>query len=240
MDNRKIICTITSFVLAVIIGVGILLGNEQIKLSNTESTIITTILNVKTQKETVMDKLKTEVTTKEITEVETTTSNSQKESEQEVDKVEIEATIIDGAEYSIPDCGGKFKSYTNYKLLSKTSPQWKKIQCHSDAYTDDNGLRKVGDYYCVAMGSHYSNTLGDLFEITTEGGTFQIIICDFKSDKHTDSTHRYTTANKCITEFYVDTTCLNSKAKQMGDISYADEKFSGRIIRIVKLGNYFE
>lgn len=144
-----------------------------------------------------------------------------------------------GQAYSVPSNGGRFKSYTNYQLLSKKSPQWTKVQCNPNAYTDGNGLRKVGEYYCVAMGSYYSRTLGDLFEIRTENGTFKVILCDFKSDKHTDSTHRYTSRNNCVVEFYVNTSSLNRTAKRMGDISYIGGAFSGKIISITKIGNYF-
>ena len=94
-----------------------------------------------------------------------------------------------------------FKSYTNYRLLSRKSSQWKKIQ--TIAYSDSNGLRKVDNYYCVAMGSYYTKTLGDLFRITTDtGNIFDVIITDFKADRHTNSTHQYTKRNSCIVEFY--------------------------------------
>jgi hypothetical protein len=140
--------------------------------------------------------------------------------------------------YDVSPYASSFKSYTNYQLLSKSSTQWNQIQCHSDAYTDQNGLRKVGDYYCIAMGSYYTNTLGDIFEIHTTGGIFKGIICDWKADAHTDSTHRYTEHNGCMVEFYVDMNCLNSKAKQMGDISYINQNFNGKITKVIKLGNY--
>lgn len=148
-------------------------------------------------------------------------------------------THTNGTTYSIPSHGGKFKSYTNYKLLSKKSPQWLRVQCNSNAYTDSNGLRKVGDYYCVAMGSYYTRTLGDLFRITTENGVFNVIITDFKANAHTDSTHRYTTANNCVIEFYVDMGTLNPSIKRMGDCSYAENRFKGKITKIEKVGNYF-
>ena len=144
------------------------------------------------------------------------------------------------SKYGIPSNGGKFKSYTNYRMLNTNSSQWTKVQCHTDAHTDTNGLRKVGDYYCVAMGSYYSTTLGDLFEIKTEGGTFKVILCDFKANQHTDTSNQYTAHNNCVIEFYVDMNTLHSTAKQMGDISYADSKFSGKIVGITKIGNYFE
>lgn len=135
--------------------------------------------------------------------------------------------------------GGSFKSYTNYRLLNKNSPQWTKIQCNPNAYTDNNGLRKVDGYYCVAMGSYYTRTLGDLFEIETEGGTFQVIICDFKADCDTDASNRYSLSCNCMVEFYVDMSCLNSTVRCMGNVSYANKNFKGDILRVTKIGNYF-
>lgn len=152
-------------------------------------------------------------------------------------KEKVEAASTSKSSYE--PAGGSFKSYTNYQLLSKSSPQWTKIQCNPNAYSDENGLRKVDSYYCVAMGSYYTKTLGDLFEIQTESGTFQVIICDWKDDGDTDSTHRYTTANGCMIEFYVDMTCFNSTARKMGDVSYASSIFQGKVLRVTKIGNYF-
>lgn len=142
-----------------------------------------------------------------------------------------------GSTRSVPSVSRDFKSYTAYTCLSRSSSQWKKIQ--TIAYSDANGLRKVGDYYCVAMGSYYSTTLGDLFRITTDqGNVFEIIICDFKANRHTNSTHQYTTRNQCITEFYVDYSCFNSAAKRAGSVS-AISGFGGKITSIEYLGNYF-
>lgn len=41
-----------------------------------------------------------------------------------------------------------FKSYTNYHCLSRSSAQWR---LQEKAYTDNNGLRKIGNDYLVAM-----------------------------------------------------------------------------------------
>lgn len=123
-----------------------------------------------------------------------------------------------------------FKSYTNYHCLSKSSAQWK---LQKKAYTDNNGLRKIGNDYLVAMGSYYAKSLGDRFRITTStGNVFTVMICDFKADGDTNSTHQYT-RNGCMIEFYVDNN-LNSKAKQMGDISYI-KGFSGNITKVERL-----
>lgn len=142
-------------------------------------------------------------------------------------------------EYKVPSNSGSFKSYTDYNLLNKYSAQWKKIQCDKNAYTDKNGLRKVEEYYCVAMGSYYAESLGDLFEIHTESGIFKVIICDFKADQDTDVNNQYTALNKCMTEFYVDTNLLDETARITGDISCVDDNFQGIITKVNKLGNYF-
>lgn len=142
--------------------------------------------------------------------------------------------------YNVPNIDTSFKSWTSYQLVNRNSPQWNKVLCNSNAYTDGNGLRRVGEYYCVAMGSYYTRTLGDLFEIYTENGSFKIIICDFKDDAHTDASHQYTVSNGCMIEFYIDMSSLNSMVRQMGDASYAENRFRGRITNVVKIGNYFD
>ena len=128
--------------------------------------------------------------------------------------------------------GHSFKSYTNYKLLNPNTLQG---QLQKLAYSDENGLRKVGEYYCVALGSYYGTTIGDCYIITlSSGNQFKMTLCDAKSDRHTDANHQYTTANKCITEFYVDYTCFNRRAKSAGSISVLPG-FEGSIVSIEKL-----
>ena len=165
------------------------------------------------------------ITNNEVISHEETTSEVSSETKLEPIKVEHVPNVHD------------FKSYTNYRLLSRKSSQWKKIQ--TIAYSDSDGLRKVDNYYCVAMGSYYTKTLGDLFRIITNtGNTFDVIITDFKADRHTNSTHQYTKRNSCIVEFYVDMNYLDRTVARSGTISSL-ESFSGKIVSIEKLGNYF-
>lgn len=232
------------------------INNNEEYIDGITTTVIPTTLILTTHKDFTMNRTTvtksnkvnstkpTKVTEKETTEPSTTKSTSKSTTIKEtIAEKHTEAKnttkTSTSTSYSVPNNGGKFKSYTNYKLLNKNSSQWTKVQCNNNAYTDSNGLRKVGDYYCVAMGSYYTNTLGDLFEIKTENGSFKVIICDFKANAHTDSKNQYTVANGCIIEFYVDMPTLNSRAKTMGDISYIGGKFAGKIISIVKIGNYF-
>ena len=127
---------------------------------------------------------------------------------------------------------GYFKSYTDYKKISKTSAQWK---LQEQAYTDENGLRKIGDCYLVALGSYYGTELGQKYSVTlSNGSSFYVILCDCKMDKHTDETHRYTVKNNCVIEFYVDSSKLPKKVKTMGNIG-AIEFFNGTIENIEKV-----
>lgn len=245
MQNKKNVVLIVANV--VIIIAAVLFANfnapeDKMDINTTAITNTTTTTISKPETTTTIEESFT-VSETETTVVTTTkpivTTRPETTEKKEIQITQEESTVSSASKgtYTIPDNGGKFKSYTNYRLLSKSSPQWNKIQCHKNAYTDENGLRKVGDYYCVAMGSYYSTTLGDTFEVTTEGGTFRVVLCDFKANQHTDSTNRYTAHNGCVIEFYVDMDSLDSAARRMGDISYADSKFSGKITSITKTGN---
>lgn len=186
-------------------------------------------------------------TTEETNPIEETTYKEETTYEKETTHEEKTSTVDiteydddDANTYNIPNIDTSFKSWTNYQIVNRNSPQWNRVLCNDNAYTDDDGLRKVDEYYCVAMGSYYTQTLGDLFEIHTENGSFEVIICDFKDNSHTDANNQYTTSNGCMIEFYVDMSNLNPMVEQMGDVSYVDNKFVGEIIDVIKIGNYFD
>ena len=127
---------------------------------------------------------------------------------------------------------GVFKSYTDYQCLAKNSTQW---DIQEQAYTDENGLRKIGDAYLVALGSYYGTTLGTRYEVTlSNGNTFQIILCDCKKDIHTDSKNKATMSDGSILEFYVDTSSLPKSVKRSGTISSIDF-FSSGVASIVPI-----
>lgn len=127
--------------------------------------------------------------------------------------------------------GHSFKSYTYYTALSNNSLQGKLQQ---SAYTDENGLRKVDDYYCVALGSYYGTTIGNKYMVTLSTGVqIKVILCDVKADRHTDANNQYTLHNGCMIEFYVDMTKLNNVARRSGNIS-SIAGFDGDVVSIVK------
>lgn len=143
--------------------------------------------------------------------------------------------------YAVPDGDTSFKTYMSYQAITNTASAQYELQ--KKATTDDNGLRQVGDYYVIALGSYYSTTIGDKFVIELEDGTrIKAIVGDFKNDKHTDSTNRYTNVydsngnfvSHNVVEFVVDIYALDKTAKNWGDISAIDG-FEGNISAIYKL-----
>ena len=142
-------------------------------------------------------------------------------------------SITQSAETSTYDVPARhsFKSFTYYTSLSEHSPQG---QLQKQAYTDENGLRKVDDYYCAALGTYYAGKIGDKYLVTLSTGVeFKMILCDVKSDAHTDSKHQYTRSNGCVIEFYVDRQILNPSVKSSGNVS-SISGFEGDIISIQK------
>jgi hypothetical protein len=126
---------------------------------------------------------------------------------------------------------GSFKSYTDYRCLSRSSPQWK---LQEQAYTDENGLRKIGDAYLVAMGSYYGTTLGTKYTVTlSNGNSFTVMLCDGKADRHTDANNQVCLSNGSVIEFYVESDKMPSIIRQMGSVG-ALEQFSGSIVSIEK------
>lgn len=137
---------------------------------------------------------------------------------------------ISAQEYTIPDIDSDFKSYMDYRCItSELSPQYKLQQY---AWTDENGLRRKDDYYLVALGTYYSDTIGDCFLITLDtGDSFKAMVGDVKDDKDTDSTNRYRPmeyGKGNIVEFIVDTKSLDSFTRKMGTVSVI-EGFGGNI-----------
>lgn len=212
--------------------------NEIVDKVQSVETIVETDYGVAAEQAEVQEEVVEEIVVEEaiVETIEPTLSepNSQTTVESEVIDEYFDDAHTTG-NYQVPSINTNFKSYTYYALLNKSSIQWKLQEL---AYTDENGLRKIGNYYLAAMGSYYSTTIGDMFRLTTDtGAVFDIILCDAKSDRHTDARHMYTKSNNCMVEFYVDTTVLNGTIKRMGSIGVLPE-FSGSIVKVESLGHY--
>lgn len=142
----------------------------------------------------------------------------------------------------VPNEDTSFKSYMSYKAITnKKSLQYKMQQ---EAWTDENGLRRYGDAYMVAMGTFYANGCGEYFEVTLESGAnFTVVTGDIKSNSHTDDRNMYSPiyidgemkyAN--ILEFIVDTSIMSNSVRTSGNIGTIDS-FSGQIKSIERINN---
>ncbi len=132
------------------------------------------------------------------------------------------------------DSDGECKTYAIYTAVTaKSSPQYRLLRsdkCYTDSET---GIRMVDGFYCVALGSFYGSTIGTKYKITLQDGDItrelNVILCDQKSDRHTNATHQYAMRNRDVVEFYVE------KAKIPSGIrgNYGTmERFRGKIVAI--------
>lgn len=181
-------------------------------------------------------------------EIESAISNSTNETQQLEDETEKEEIYVskyyNGAEittaqiekyitYIVPNVDTSFMAYMDYRCITdETTIQWKMQQ---QAYTDENGFRKIGDDYCIALGSYYTNyQCGLRFRITLDNGySFTGIIADLKDDKHTDKeTHTHIKKNGNVVEFIIDDKVMPNKALKLGNLGWYYENLNGQIKKI--------
>ena len=145
--------------------------------------------------------------------------------------------------YDIPSEDTSFKSYMDYRAITDTSSAQYELQ--QIAVTDSSGLRKYEDYYLVAMGTYYTETVGSTFKITLENGNeFNVMTGDIKNNSDTDKSNMYSpiydskgnfiSAN--VIEFIADTDMLSSHVKKLGTVS-GYEDFKGNITKIERIEN---
>lgn len=195
--------------------------NQEIIIEN-QQTIISEISEIKTKNESI-------------------DNTNEPDLETSITKTCLVEIVEQEIQLEIPDCDTSFKAYMDYSCITDdTTMQW---ELQQKAYTNEYGLRKIGTDYCVAVGSYYSETIGERFKITLDNNNeFTVIISDLKKDEHTDSSNRYSpvydengefySAN--VLEFIVDTDQLHSMVTTLGTVSYYDE-FEGNIISIERL-----
>lgn len=128
--------------------------------------------------------------------------------------------------------GGEYKCYMDYRAITSTgSPQY---QLQQEAYTDKCGLRRVGCFYCVALGSAFGSEIGTHYVVTLSSGKqIPVILADQKADGDTtlDNTRDH---NGAVLEFVVDTPAMPSVVRQSGSVSSIPE-FAGEVVEIRRL-----
>ena len=106
-------------------------------------------------------------------------------------------------------------------ITSKGSPQYK---LQAQAYTDEQGFRRIGEYYLVAMGQYYGMT-GDKLLITLSSGLqYKVMIGDSKAKPHTTNGYKVG-LDGSIVEFIVDKRVFKSSSLA---------QYRGTIVRIEK------
>ena len=140
----------------------------------------------------------------------------------------------------------QYKAYASPS--SKTFKSYEDADCITDStklaqgrlkkkyYLDySTGVYMVDNRYCIAVGSYYTKQVGAKIDLVLSHNgrkhTLKCITADCKADKDTIDNHRIH-KDGSIVEFIVNTRSLPKMAQLMGDISYANKKFKGKIIQI--------
>lgn len=129
-----------------------------------------------------------------------------------------------------------FKAYMDYRCITDTNSI--QYQLQTEAYTDERGFRRIGDDYCVALGTGITNGCCERFLITLDSGySFSAIVADVKADIHTDSTNSYAPLGDNagnVVEFIIDSDNADGYMLSSGSAG-CFEDLSGNIISIEKI-----
>ncbi len=123
-----------------------------------------------------------------------------------------------------------FKSWMPYQAITyRNSKQWELQQI---AYTEFTyGIRKIDDYFMVAVTSQYGN-VGDVLEIEFEEVTIYAIVGDQKDSGHDDC---QSLRDGSVVEFIVDNNMLHGDIRKSGNLNSI---FTGMITKINNLGEF--
>lgn len=149
----------------------------------------------------------------------------------------MEIPTIQCEEYLIPEYSG-FKSFMSYKTFGKKSNQYKLQQL---ATTDENGFRRVNDYYIIAIGSFFEAKVGQRVNLVLENGeVIKCVVGDEKAAKDTDPSNIFS-RNNCMSEFVVDLKALENTVKSRGDVSFfPDEEWDSPVVKVILFEEYME
>lgn len=145
---------------------------------------------------------------------------------EEVSEPEADDVFYDGFDSS-------FKAYMDYRCITDTSSVQYEMQ--QQAYTDSRGFRRIGDDYCVALGTGFTDGCGERFAVYLDSGySFTAIVADVKADVHTDSTHCYVPRGENsgnVVEFIIDSDCADGSMLSSGNAGYYED-LSGNVTAI--------
>lgn len=162
----------------------------------------------------------------------TTETAITEEGEQSEESEEFE--VLTTESMALPKVSGSCKTYAHYTAVTAKETAQYKLLNSDECYTDkETGIRMVDDCYCAALGSYYGSTMGQKYLIRLSSGKqFKIILCDQKSDKHTDENNQYAVQNCDVIEFYIDKNYKHPDV--IGDYGVLPQ-FEGSIVSIEKI-----
>lgn len=147
-----------------------------------------------------------------------------------IEETVIKEQVYESLEIPQGDCSSFL--YMDYRAITNTSSiQWALQQT---AWTDSQGLRRIGDDYCVALGTYYGQ-VGDRFRITTDrGNVYSIQMADAKGYDSNGWYHVAGNGKINLVEFIVQTEYLPSEVTLYGDCGVLDN-VGGNIVKIERL-----
>ena len=165
-------------------------------------------------------------------EVEISLTAITEEGEQSEESEEFE--VLTTEPVALPKVSGSCKTYAHYTAVTAKETAQYKLLNSDECYTDkETGIRMVDDCYCAALGSYYGSNIGQKYLIRLSSGKqFKIILCDQKSDKHTDENNQYAVQNCDVIEFYIDKNYKHPDV--IGDYGVLPQ-FEGSIVSIEKI-----
>lgn len=151
------------------------------------------------------------------------------ETEDETGK-EVEETILKTV---VINQSGNFKSYMPYRAVTNTSSKQYKVR--QLAYTSDFGLRKIGERYCVAVGTAVTSNTGTFIDVILKNGiVIPCVVGDIKSNADTNSDNITTSDNGCVCEFLTDTELLPNYIKRItGNVSHCYDEWMSPVEKII-------
>lgn len=148
---------------------------------------------------------------------------------EEDDEPEVQNIFYDGFDSS-------FKAYMDYRCITDTDSV--QYQLQQQAYTDSRGFRRIGDDYCIALGTGFTEGCGERFVIYLDSGySFTAIVSDVKADIHTDTTHCFVPKGDNsgnVVEFIIDCDSADSDMLSCGDAGYYED-LSGNVTAVERL-----
>ena len=141
-----------------------------------------------------------------------------------------------GQKMGLPSVSGKTKTYAYYTAVTlRSSPQYRLLRSEKCTTDEKTGIRMYDGCYCVALGSYYGTKIGTKYRITfSNGNSINVVLCDQKANRHTDSRHQYAVNNSDIVEFYVQRNMIPKGIR--GDYGRLSQ-FSGRVVSIERFND---